>query len=100
MQASTTVSAMVPLIPSLRFEIYPFRHPRRIPTGEAFHTQRTLRALLNVLSSLASSMDAHGMQHVPLLALFRPQVSRASQQLGESLRALQAVAQGRLQPER
>lgn len=34
----------------------------------------TLRQVLNTLSAFASTMDAHRLRHVELLAAFRPQV--------------------------
>lgn len=39
MQASMTVAGMVPLIPTLRYEYYPFRIPRRLSIKEAFRMQ-------------------------------------------------------------
>ena len=91
---------MPPLIPSLRYEFYPWRTPHRISLDDAYNTQRTLRQLLNILSSFASTMDAHRMQHVALLGTFKGQVARAAEQLRECLKAMQAVVQGRLPPER
>lgn len=93
------------------------------------------RHTLNVLSTLASGLDAHHCEHVPLLAQHRPQVcmctcaghmancvcsqqvhpkpslhlrgpstptqvERVARQLGEALRSLQAMVQGRLPPDR
>ncbi|GAB4820831.1 hypothetical protein N2152v2_007877 [Parachlorella kessleri] len=99
-KASAAISAMPPLIPSLRYEFYPWRTPHRLSLDEAHNTHRTLRQLLNILSSFASTMDAHRMQHVPLLGLFRAQVARAAEQLRECLKGMQAVVQGKLPPER
>lgn len=67
--------------------------------GHAVHAVRAVQ-VLNVLSAFCSTMDAQRLQHVPLLVALGPQVGRAAQQLGECLRVLQAVAQGRLAPSR
>ena len=44
--------------------------------------------------------DAHGLAHVALLGAFQPQAARVAAQLGESLRGLQAMIHGRLEPQR
>ena len=46
---------MVPLIPSLRWELYPLSAPHRISPSLAFETHGLLRRLLNVLSTFAST---------------------------------------------
>ena len=61
-------------------------------------SQSTLRQLLNVLNSFAASMDAHHMEHVPLLGTFRAESLQTAEQLGGCLRALQAMVQRRLPP--
>ncbi|KAL4430699.1 hypothetical protein ABPG75_005955 [Micractinium tetrahymenae] len=97
-QANALVSGMVPLVPTLRFEWNPLEHPHRLPQDAAFRAQRLCRHCLNVLSAFATSMDAHHIQRVHLLAQHRAQVCRLSRQLGESLRSLQAMVQGSVPP--
>ena len=100
MQASAALSSLVPLISSLRYEVYPTRYPHRLSVSKLFYSQRFARHLLNLLSSYTSFRDAHG--HGPESALLghKQQIESFALRAGQALRAREAMLDGDLSVDR
>ncbi|GAB4813726.1 hypothetical protein N2152v2_000772 [Parachlorella kessleri] len=96
-KVQASVDAMQRLENALKYEVYPWGHPRRFPFEPGYRGQRLVRHMLNVLAAFANNVDAReGLRGLPLLAPLQGQIRAAVGLLQECLHAFAGLVRGRV----